>query len=215
MFPGRRPTPSGNRTCSLLVYGSLMHPDERLRAGFGHTRGMPVILTDFVRDFSHRPSWRSGRGSARGVLRVQGSAEQRVNAVLVPRVPLSLLAKLDRRERGYLRRPVALRRITSFADGAPAVPEGETTFVYEGRRELHAPDLSPDPEYLSLCLAAARQWGARFERMFLETTLIGRHAMNAVSWRSGHLSCPDADAAAGDITGSPQAGLRHPDRADD
>jgi len=152
-------TVSNTRTCSLLVYGSLMHRDERLRAGFGHDRGVPVRLAGFARDFSQRPSWRNGRGSARGVLRVRECDRAAINAVLVPNVPVTILEHVDQRERGYLRRPVDLQRIAPFEEVASIVPTDEVPFIYEGRGELHAPDIMPNPEYLSLCLAAARQWG--------------------------------------------------------
>lgn len=209
-----RPTDSGNRTFSLLVYGSLMHSDERLQSGFGQGGGIPVILTGFARDFSQRPSWRSGRGSARGVLRVRAGTDCSINAILVPHVSWSLLEHLDRRERGYLRQPVDPQRVTPFGDVASAIPTDDVTFVYEGRSGRHAPDLTPNPDYLSLCLAAARQWGTGFEQMFLATTSIAGHAMNAPHWRSGfnqrlsRAGPGPADRAGSLKTASPTVGPR-------
>jgi hypothetical protein len=157
-------------TCSLLVYGSLMDHRATSWRQVAVERVIPVIVSGFSRDFCHEPSWRSGEGIRRGVLRLRHSPSSFVNAVLVTRVSVALLPVLDHRERGYHRREVAADRLSAF--GRQSLPVSvEPVFSYEGRPELSNPSLLPNPEDLNLCLAAPT-WGDHFLQTFRRTTLV-------------------------------------------
>jgi len=157
--------------CSLVVYGSLMHPQERRRCDLSGQPAFPVIVAGYSRSFSQEPAWRRGLGDRRSVLAVHSDPAARLNAILIRDVPSSMLAELDHRERGYLRTPLDADQL-SVPDDVLLPVDGQSTFVYVGRPERFNPALRPNSDYRDLCIAAAAWWGERFKQMFLETTLV-------------------------------------------
>lgn len=163
---------ANRQRCSLLVYGSLMHPQQRRACGLLQQPALPVVLAGYVRTFDQEPAWRTGIGDDRGVLRVHPDPAARLNAILLGNVPAAVLAALDHRERGYIRTPLAIDQLSPFEQGD--LPDlGSGVFTYAGRPERFNRALRPHPKYHALCIAAAAVWGKPFRRMFLETTLAG------------------------------------------
>lgn len=158
---------------ALVVYGSLMHPDEHVAlaadgvATFGEP--VPVRVRGFRRSFSQEPSWRRGEGLERGVLTVRPSPGHWFNGVLITGCDESMVARLDERERGYRRIRLELSQVDAYAghvlDATP--PE---VHVYVGRDEQWNEVLRPNSHYQSLCTTAAAAWGDGFLNDFLETT---------------------------------------------
>ncbi|MEX2584061.1 MAG: gamma-glutamylcyclotransferase family protein [Gemmatimonadota bacterium] len=157
----------------LLLYGSLMDPDEL--AGYcrrDHPMS-PVRVRGFRRSFCQEPSWRNDEAIERGVLTVRPSAADWFNAILVYGWEADVLARLDHRERGYVRRSVPTSSVEPYQSEADLEAAGEA-HVYTGREELRNESLRPNAEYLKLCSGAAARWGADFLDDFLSTTYVGR-----------------------------------------
>jgi len=154
---------------ALLVYGSLIHPDEHRRLP-GLIETLPVRLEGYRRSFTQTPSWRRGEGRQIAVLRLEESPQHTLNLIALLFEELDL-AELDHRERGYRRIALPADRLTPFGD--TPLPGLDSCHLYLGRDELHNPTLLPNPEYLDLCLEGAKAWGEAFYREFLETTVLG------------------------------------------
>ena len=154
---------------ALLVYGSLIHPDEHRKLP-NLIEALPVRLKGYRRSFTQTPSWRRGEGHQIAVLRLEESPDTSLNLIaLLFKEPD--FAELDRRERGYRRITLPADRLTPF--GGTPLPDLDSCHLYLGRDELHDPALLPNPAYLELCLEGAQMWGETFYREFLETTVLG------------------------------------------
>jgi hypothetical protein len=153
----------------LLVYGSLIHPEEHADLP-GLRSAHPVILSGWRRVFHQTPSWRRGEGKAIAVLDVVPSPGTDLPLILLRFEHLDF-SELDRRERGYRRLAIPGERLASFDGTSLSLPDSLS--LYTGRPELRDPTLLPNPDYLALCLEGARTWGTRFYRGFLESTFLG------------------------------------------
>lgn len=171
---------------ALIVYGSLMHPDigREMSADAPH----PVWVQGFRRGYFQAPMWRRSALPGRfGVLSVRADQTARMNAVLWTGVEPSALEQLDVRERGYVRCPLAIERVTPFASGdanraarraanSEGMPRSPASYgvtradIYVGRDELFEPALRPLPEYVAHCRTAAAAFGAAFLEAFEATT---------------------------------------------
>jgi cation transport regulator ChaC len=158
------------RPTALLVYGSLMHPDELARHPTLDPTGVPVRLRGFQRSFCQEPSWRECRGRHRGVLTVRRSADHWLNALLVRVADPAALRSLDDRERGYARVRVSAADVVPYARTVDATHE---IGVYVGRAGNRNDSLLPNRDYLLLCTAAATTHGDVFLHDFLATTFVG------------------------------------------
>ncbi|WP_457596289.1 gamma-glutamylcyclotransferase family protein [Hydrogenimonas sp.] len=152
---------------ALLVYGSLIHPDEH-RALPGLVDAVPMWLRGFRRSFTQRPSWRKGVGQEIAVARIDPDPRGELNLVCLLFEIVDFDA-LDRRERGYRRVVVDAGRLTPYREGR-SLPDCDEFFIYLGRQGLYAPDLKPNPDYLRLCLEGAKCWGEAFYRDFIESS---------------------------------------------
>ncbi|WP_457607949.1 gamma-glutamylcyclotransferase family protein [Nitratifractor sp.] len=151
---------------ALLVYGSLVHPDEH-RAISGLVDAVPLRLRGYRRRFTQRPSWREGVGERIAVARVDPDPRGEINLLCLLFETIDFRA-LDERERGYRRIEIDPSLLHPCRN--EPLPDCERFFLYLGREELHAPELEPNPDYLRLCLEGARHWGEEFYRKFVESS---------------------------------------------
>lgn len=175
----------------LLVYGSLMHPDELAPHVARDRRVVPVRAQGFRRSFEQEPSWRKGEVGKRGVLTVRPSPGHWINGVVVQGYDARDLRSLDQRERGYTRESVPVTAVEPYPplrETGPAsdrlsasTPIDDEIAIYVGRNELLNPDLLPNPAYLELCVEAARRLGAEFLDDFLATTFVGSRVLADVA----------------------------------
>lgn len=162
------------RMASLVVYGSLMHPQERGLGPEELDSATAVKVSGFRRSFAQEPSWRRGAGERRGVLTVRPTAGDCFNGILLEGVSREDLEEWDYRERGYHRVEVPLSALGFYG---PARPSPGSAFLYVGRDDRYNEALLPNDAYLQRCLAAAASWGEAFELDFRATTFVGARTL--------------------------------------
>lgn len=148
-----------------------MHPAELARHGLAEHPATLVRLRGFRRSFCQEPSWRRSDSAARGVLTVRREAGCWLNGLLIQDLRPGALPALDRRERGYVRTPLAADALEPYEPGADLGP-GQP-IVYLGREEKFNAGILPNEEYLGICATGAGRWGPSFLRDFLLSTHLG------------------------------------------
>ena len=152
---------------NLFVYGSLINPIESRAFGLDMEQMMPSKLLGFKRSFSQEPTWRKGDGEHRALLNVKESKAHWLNGILVRDIDDALIEILDKRERGYT------RHLFDSSMLNPDIESQTQTYLYVGKAEKQNDTISPNNEYLEICLEGARFWGDDFYQNFLTTTFIG------------------------------------------
>lgn len=170
---------------NLIVYGSLMSAGEVERLQLVAIEMHAVSVAGFRRSFSQEPSWRQGVGNQRGVLTVELEETAWLNAVLLTGVSDSATKMIEKRECGYERTCVSTNSICTFNDGQAVMPHVEAS-LFVGRPNLFNSQLQPNPEYLRLCLDAAREWGEEFFDQFCRTTFIGETSLAEIGEVRSH-----------------------------
>lgn len=155
----------------LIVYGSLLHPEEVRQQDYPIKNPVPVWVSEYQRVFNQEPSWRPSEDRKRAVLNVEYTKNKRFSALLFDLDKGADLSDLDERERGYNRIEVPESYIQFFSDES-VVKSKSPTFFYKGRPQKRNPQILPSPEYLETCLSGAMQWGDGFYHSFLDTTCI-------------------------------------------
>lgn len=158
---------------NLIAYGSLMHPAEF--ASLAPQSAIPVWVHGFRRAFDQRPMWRGDGNSDHTVLAVRPAPAARFNGILLIDIPAEFVARLDYRERGYVRTRIPIHRLEPFGlEHFPALPSKMSGGdLYVGRDAQRSPSCSPLADYHALCRAACASWGEAFANSFDQTTLGG------------------------------------------
>ncbi|CAN2043485.1 Gamma-glutamylcyclotransferase [Candidatus Magnetomoraceae bacterium gMMP-13] len=160
----------------LLVYGSLINNNEIKSKHFDLYNRLPVFVHGFKREFSQEPSWRRSSGRDRAVLTVIPDKDYHINAILFQDVPLKVFPLIDERERGYNRVEVNHKNVLTYQNFERPI-ECNTIYIYTGKPEKRNCELFPNPDYLSICINGAKEWGATFYDDFLNTTFIGNQTL--------------------------------------
>ncbi len=166
---------------TVAVYGSLIDQQQRQKQPNLSSNAYPVLVKGYKRVFNQEPSWRKGCGERRAVLNVVRSDQDCFNGLLVKLRDNSVFLELDKREKGYDRIRVASSQIAKLPDVAGSAHASvysklaqEQVYLYLGKLEKQNNNISPNPDYLNLCLRGAQQWGDRFYEQFLQTTYVGK-----------------------------------------
>ena len=158
----------------IIAYGSLINPQEAENLLGCPTHIIPIKLTSFKRSFNQRPAWRRNTNEHSAVLNVQTSEHNWLNAVCYCFSGFNF-SVLDNRERGYSRTAIQLDKINCYQ--GHNLPFLEEICIYLGKTEHQDDTLLPNPDYLDICLAGAKNWGEDFYRDFLNTTHINNRIM--------------------------------------
>lgn len=155
---------------SLLVYGSLLNKNELLKKNINLSNCIPVIVKNFKRGFTQEPSWRKTAGNNRAVLRVDISNDHFINALLIQNISQESLKDIDKREIGY-NRVIVDKKDIKLCYGSLKEKKEDDIYIYIGKKEKYNSDIFPNPDYLNLCLEGAAQWGEKFHKDFLDSTI--------------------------------------------
>ncbi len=159
----------------LLVYGSLLHPEE-IDTVFGplSEEPIPVRVEGFRRVFNKYVSerLRKPRGNCAAVLNLRRRESSWFNGLLIQFVSPVGLNKYASRERAYRITRIPEKSIRRH--GRTGRPTPDSLNAYYTCLLEEGDDLSdriePIPSYLDLCLEGARSWGTDFEEDFLRST---------------------------------------------
>ena len=149
----------------LIVYGSLLHPDELAKHAITPERVTPVIVSGWRRVFDQEPSWRPSDSDHRAVMNILRDDDHWFNALLIRDLTPEHIRDLDERERGYDR--------VALPDGSVTAYTGEVIpdcIVYAGKPEKRNDRIYPNPDYFELCREGAQSHFEAFYRDYLETT---------------------------------------------
>ncbi len=153
----------------IIAYGSLINTQETKTQQKRPTHTIPVKLETFKRSFNQRPAWRENTSKHSAVLNAQASEQNWLNAICYCYADFDF-TELDNRERGYSRTLILPDKITNYQ--GHNLPTLEKIFIYLGKKEYKNSDLLPNPDYLDICMAGAKEWGKIFYHDFLNTTHI-------------------------------------------
>ena len=149
----------------LIVYGSLLHPDQLRKHGIALERVTHVTFKGWRRVFNQEPSWRPADSPYRAVMNIQEDVDSWFNALLIRDLTPEHIRELDHRERGYSR--------VALPNGAVTTYEGEVIIdciVYVGKAEKRNDKIYPNRDYFSLCREGAHAHFEAFYRDYLTTT---------------------------------------------
>ncbi|MDY6777352.1 MAG: hypothetical protein SVU32_01690 [Candidatus Nanohaloarchaea archaeon] len=153
----------------VIMYGSGINPDE---TEFSLEQMIPVRVEGFRRRFNQRTAWRGSEDGREGVLNVERSEGDWINAVLIMDIETGEAERLRERESGYRFEQVDADAITPYRSAdAAAIEESVPVWIAIGERVDSS--LEPIPSYLELCEEGARFWDKRvdgFYEDFLATT---------------------------------------------
>ena len=161
---------------SIVVYGSLINPQQLDRSLNLASEACPVLVKGYRRSFNQEPAWRKGDGKYRAVLSVTKSEGDCFNGLLVEMS--DDFNALDERERGYERVLIAKSQL-SYLTEIVEESYSEPTYLYVGNLIRQNRDILPNRSYLDLCLRGARYWGEAFYQQFLQTTTVGQGTLEA------------------------------------
>ncbi len=153
----------------IIAYGSLINPQETKKQVEQPTHTIPIKLKSFKRSFNQQPAWRDKLGAHSAVLNIQASEQNWLNAICFCYAKFDFKT-LDNRERGYSRMSIPIDKINSYQ--GYNLPKLKDAFVYLGKKNYEDNGLLPNPDYLGICMAGAKNWGEDFYRDFLNTTHI-------------------------------------------
>ncbi len=150
---------------NLIVYGSLLNPDELEK----HNISMEVIefvkVKGYRRVFNQEPSWRKVDSNYRAVMNVEKEKGSWFNGLVIKGLTKEYIDDLDHRERGYDRIDVKEEDIVTY--------KGENIdncIVYVGKKGKQNNNIFPNKEYFKICLDGAKVHFEDFYRDYLDTT---------------------------------------------
>ena len=149
---------------NLIVYGSLLHPDELLKHNITLSQVEYVKVQGFRRVFNQEPSYRLVDSINRAVLNIEACKTSWFNALLIKGLSQGYFKELDEREKGYNR---LLVNATSY--------QGvlfQEVLIYMGKVHLKNSTILPNLAYLDLCKEGAKQHGEIFYNDFINTTYV-------------------------------------------
>jgi cation transport regulator ChaC len=150
---------------NLVVFGSLLHPDELKK----HNITMDMIdfvkVKGFRRIFNQEPSWRKIDSNNRAVMNIEEDENSWFNALIIKNLDEEYFEELDYRERGYDR--------TYINDGDVINYENKTftnCIVYKGKKGKQNSDILPNIDYFDICLNGAKSHFLEFYDDYMRTT---------------------------------------------
>ena len=146
----------------LIVYGSLINEEELQNQGLWGHNSEPVKVFGYRRVFNQEPSYRMKDSNDRAVLSIEANATSWFNAIMIKDLDEAYFEALDMREIGYERIQVDCK--TYGGDFY------KDCFVYLGRMDKKSNEISPNKEYLHLCLKGAKEISKEFHQDFVNST---------------------------------------------
>jgi cation transport regulator ChaC len=150
---------------NLIVYGSLLNPDELKKHDIDMDRVKYVKVKGFKRVFNQEPSWRKVSSNKRAVLNIEEDQEAWFNAIAITDLEKEYFEDLDIRERGYDR--------LHLVNGDVVTYEGkqlDDCVVYKGKKDKQNSFIEPNEDYYKICLDGAKSHFEEFHHDYLLTT---------------------------------------------
>lgn len=149
----------------LIVYGSLLHPDELTGHGIALERVIPVIVQGWQRIFNQEPSWRPSVSDHRAVMNILRDENHWFNALLIRNISPEHIDELDKRERGYDRVALPNGSVTTYTGEIM-----DNCIVYAGKAEKRNDRIYPNRNYFELCKNGAQSHCEAFYQDYLLST---------------------------------------------
>ncbi len=150
---------------NLIVFGSLLHPDELLKHNVSIDMVKLVKVQGYKRLFDQEPSWRKSDTINRAVMNIKPHSNSWFNAIAILDLREEDFEDLDKREKGYDR--------TALKDGMVITYAGEIIkdcIVYVGKKNKQNNTILPNKEYFKLCLDGANSHFKQFFDDYIKTT---------------------------------------------
>jgi len=144
----------------LIVYGSLLHPEELKKHNISMDRVEFVKVKGYRRVFEQEPSWRKVDSIHRAVLNLQEDEHSWFNALLIKDLTQEYIDELDHRERGYNRIDVKKDGVVTYSGSCV-----DNCIVYVGKEGKQNRQILPNIEYYKICIDGAK---AHFEEFYLD-----------------------------------------------
>jgi len=150
---------------NLIVYGSLLHPEELKKHNVDIDTIDLVKVKGFIRVFNQLPSWRKVEGIKKAVLNIEEDKKSWFNALVIKGLKEEYFKELDIRERGYDKVFLNDKDVVSY--------NGEflkNCIVYKGKWGKQSLEILPNPDYFQICKSGAKSYSKEFYEDYLRTT---------------------------------------------
>lgn len=153
---------------AVIVYGSLLHPQDLENVFGSQAIVVPVKLYGFRRCFNQRSDQRIPDATTETVLNATPSENEWLNGLLVSEFDKQNEKEYIERESGYELIPVEPSSIETYP-GYDSVSDDLTDIrIASGTLPVENPN--PIPEYVAHCIDGAGKWGDQFLTDFLLQT---------------------------------------------
>ncbi len=150
---------------NLIVFGSLLHPDELYKHGITNDMIKYVKVSGYKRVFDQEPSWRKSDSIYRAVMNIKQEKNSWFNAIAILNLSKEYFKSLDIRERGYDRTPIKDGKVTTYENQIL-----NDCIVYVGKKGKQNNEIYPNKEYFKLCSDGAKSHFEQFEYDYINTT---------------------------------------------